>query len=217
MREPAATAGLVAPGGSTLRAMPGPRGAVSGTVDLAAIAAAADHAGARQPGTETAAPDRTSCFADRHGHVDERRDCRDIVPACVPQHGVGHGVDAEPPSCARRRACHLSCGPNTVGASRLSPPRPLSTDAHERSDAAPAADHPRTSCKVETSPDLRGFRTPSTLAAVERRYGVNGRGGKPRTVDAFRSLCRYAPIACTVVVNPTARFRSIVITDSVGS
>ena len=44
MREPPPTAGLIASAGSTLRAMPGSRGAVSGTVDLAAIAAAADHA-----------------------------------------------------------------------------------------------------------------------------------------------------------------------------
>ncbi len=38
-------------------------------------------------------------------HVDESLDCRDYCPCMRAQHGVGHGVDAEPPSCARRRAC----------------------------------------------------------------------------------------------------------------
>src|SRR3984885_4192693 len=51
MREPPPTAGLIAPPGSTLRAMPGSRGAVSGTVDLPAIATAADQALGAATGT----------------------------------------------------------------------------------------------------------------------------------------------------------------------
>ena len=52
MREPPSTTGLVAPTGSTLRVAPGSPGAVSGTVDLAAIATAADHALGAAPGTQ---------------------------------------------------------------------------------------------------------------------------------------------------------------------
>jgi hypothetical protein len=44
MREPSSAAGLVTPSGSTQRVASGACGTVSGTVDLAAIAAAADQA-----------------------------------------------------------------------------------------------------------------------------------------------------------------------------
>jgi hypothetical protein len=44
MREPPPAAVLVTPAGGTQRAVPGSRGAVSATVDLAAIATAADQA-----------------------------------------------------------------------------------------------------------------------------------------------------------------------------
>ncbi len=37
--------------------------------------------------------------------VDERHNCRDIDPACVPSTSVGHGAGSLPPSSDRRRAC----------------------------------------------------------------------------------------------------------------
>ena len=210
---------LVAPGGGTLRVISGPTGAVSGAIDVAPIAAAADHHLSAAAGTdEQPRRDGIVLVSPTGRAVDDGRgkSC-DIAPACVPRHGVVHGAEAEPASWARRRACHLSCGPNTVGASRLSPPRPLSTDAHERSDAAPAADHPRTSCKVETSPDLRGFPNAIDISSCRtalrrewsRRQAANGRCiPLPLPIRAHR-LHRCGQSYCA--------FRWIVNTDSVRS
>ena len=116
MREPPPTAGLVTPSGSALRAVPGSRGAVSGTVDLAAIAAAADHAWARQPAHRNSRADRASRCADRHAPRGRTPRLPGYCPCMRAQHGVGHGVDAEPPSCARRRAC--PSGPERYSATR---------------------------------------------------------------------------------------------------
>ena len=60
-------------------------GAASGAVNLAAVAAAADQQperGSRR--TETAGLTRRRHGRSRRRHVDERHDCRDTVPACVP-------------------------------------------------------------------------------------------------------------------------------------
>jgi len=84
----------------------------------------------------------------------------DIAPACVPRHGVVHGAEAEPASWARRRACHLSCGPDTVGASEVNPPPPPMSRAMRLQPRITLGLH----AKVKTSPDLRGFQPPSTAA-----------------------------------------------------
>ena len=82
MREPPSAAGLVTPSGSTQRVASGACGAVSGTVDLAAIAAAADQALGAATG-ETAGLIGPRGAQTGRPYVDERHDCRDIGPAYV--------------------------------------------------------------------------------------------------------------------------------------
>ena len=145
-----------------------------------------DHSGCRSPPErgnarrETAAPgwDRPRC-TDRAVDDGRGKSC-DIAPACVPRHGVVHGAEAEPASWARRRACHLSCGPDTVGASEVNPPPPPMSRAMRLQPRITLGLH----AKVKTSPDLRGFQPPSTsrdpLESTSREQRLRTAASDPR-------------------------------------
>ena len=162
MREPPPAAGLVTPSGGTLRAVPGPRGAVSGTVDLAAIAAAADQrlgAAARaqkQPGRRSLVHARTG-----RRHVDERRDCRDIGPACVPSTVWGT-------ASMRNRQVGLGAVlalDTSAFLARQPPPRQPETTRHDGitpSNTPPSIRHP-THRLLWDAPENRASGPPSTL------------------------------------------------------
>ena len=90
------------------------------------------------------------------------------------QHGVGHGVDAEPPSCARRRAC--PSGPERYSATRhgVRPRTPRSASSlpssHRRHASPPAASRRPISPHQfsHSAPDLHGSVQPSTVKDAEQ-------------------------------------------------
>src|SRR5215472_13427605 len=144
VQEPATMAHLVAPGGGTWRVISGPTGAVSGAVDVAPIAAAADHDLYAAAGTEEqprrdrivlAAPTGPLMTGAARAAILPRHACPGTVWCTVPKQNL--------PSWARRRACRLSCGPGTVGASQVNPA--LRSPLRPTSRAMQLADHLRTS------------------------------------------------------------------------
>ncbi len=137
VQEPAAKAHLVAPGGGSLCVVSSSTGAVSGAIDVATIATAADRhlraaAGTdeqpRRDGIVLVAPTGPSMTGAARAAILPRHACPGTVWCTVPKQNRPVGLG--------RRACHISCGPNTVGASQLNP---------TPGRCAPAADHPRTS------------------------------------------------------------------------
>jgi hypothetical protein len=114
-------------------------------------------------------PDQIARPAD-----DRRGNSCDTAPACVPRHGVVHGVEAKPGSWARRRACRQWCGAGGVSTSHLNPTpssvpdqgMPLTADAQRLATKPSSAIPPGVTLRLRandgTAPDLRGFRQPST-------------------------------------------------------
>src|SRR5208282_5759676 len=84
MSKPPQTTGLVTPSRQVLFASPRSPRAVARAIDLAAITATADQSLGDNPRKETASPTARHDVRTRYRHVDERHDCQDNAPACVP-------------------------------------------------------------------------------------------------------------------------------------
>jgi transposase len=146
-----------------------------------------DRSGCRSPPghgnahRETVAPgwgraDRTGRAAD-----DGRGNNCDTAPACVPRHGVVHGAEARPgswtsapclpPIVQSRRRLHQPAQSRTAADSQFRTALTLTHMGQTPSRAAVSAQPMtvRLQATAETSPNLRGFRQPSTDAGHESR------------------------------------------------
>src|SRR3954447_18838524 len=187
MRQTAPAAGLVAPAGRLQRPPAGPPRARAGAVDLPAVAATAD--------------DRL----DTAGHAQEQpaaaRLCRHrlgnqpwtslalagIMPlhAC-PARCVGHGVDVEPPSLGRRRACptfwQISASPSATTCPWLPLLQPISgPPAAPLRPVGQPRPRPSTGASYDLSPPSPGeFGPPLTSGACQRWSRRTAGGPRPR-------------------------------------
>src|SRR3954447_6109173 len=169
MRQTAPAAGLVAPAGRLQRPPAGPPRARAGAVDLPAVAATADD---RLDAAGRAQEQPAAARLRRHRLVDQpwtSLALAGIVPlhAC-PARCVGHGVDVEPPSLGRRRACP-TFWQISASTSATTCPRPALPQPTTRPQAAPSrpVGQPRPRRPTGTGhdhppPSTRGFRPPLT-------------------------------------------------------
>ena len=171
VQEPAAKAHLVAPGGGSLCVVSGTTGAVSGAIDVATIAAAADrHLSAaadtdeqpRRDGIILVAPTRPLMTGAARAATLPRHACPGTVWCTVPKQNLPVGSAPCLPPIVWPRHRRRQPGQSSAAAS---------TKAYEQSAAAPAAEHPRTSCQswdVVSSATPRQWEQPPHLGRRAR-------------------------------------------------
>ena len=147
VQESAAQAHLVAPGGGSLCVVSGPTGAVSGAIDVATIAPAADrHLSAaagtdeqpRRDGIILVAPTRPLMTGATRAATLPRHACPGTMWCTVPKQNLPVGLGAV--LATNRVAPPPSAPARSIQCCRF-------TKAYQQSDAAPAADPSPTSCR----------------------------------------------------------------------
>ena len=181
MQKPTAVACLIAPAGSTSSVTSGLTGTIPGAVDVAAIAAAADRYLNAAAGTkeqprrdrvvliEPAGPPMTGAAI---AAILPRHACPGTVWCTVPKRNLAVWTSAPclPPIVRTGDACTSRFDQQCRRTARSVLPLTLTQmdGTPSRADPIPAADHRPAHLTAETSPDLRGFRPPSTCVHRDR-------------------------------------------------